>query len=97
MSTVFEGVSTYSYPGDPLSDEGVEGINARIAAELERRWPECAPWIAVPGGEASSDWSFLVNGNNYATPTEEQAAAAGETCASIVLEQETPASWWVGV
>jgi len=94
MSTVFEGVDTYAYPGEPLTQKGVEGINTLVAKELGRRWPECAPWIAVPGGPASGAWSAMINGSGVATPTQTQAAAAEAICASIPQDQETPASWW---
>jgi len=94
MSTVFAGVTADSYPGDRLTDEGVDGINSIAAGILSERYPEQAPWVAVPGGEASGEWNRLVRGNNYSVPSEDQAEEIFDLLADIPQTYPTPEEWW---
>jgi len=94
MSTVFAGVSRYSYPGDELTDEGVAGINTLAARILDDRFPEQAPWTPVPGGQANGEWNRLVNGNDYATPADEQSEVIDAILTSLAQDEVTPDSWW---
>jgi len=72
MSTVFEGVTRYSC-ADLLTDKGVEWVNSLAARILDQRYPDQALWVPVSGGPANGEWNRLVNGNNYAVPTDEQS------------------------
>jgi len=94
MSTVFAGVTEDSYPGERLTDEGVDGINGIAARILGDRYPEQAPWVPIPGGEASGEWSLLVAGNNYDVPTDEQAEEIFHLLADIPQTYPTPEEWW---
>jgi len=95
MSTVFAGVTAKSYPGHRLTDEGVDGINSIATGILGDRYPEQAPWVPIPGGEASGEWSRLVAGNNYDVPTDEQAEEIFNLLADIPQTYPTPEEWWV--
>jgi len=93
--TVFAGVTEESYPGWPLTDEGVDGINSIATGILNDRYPEQAPWVPIPGGEASGEWNRLVSGNNYDVPTDEQAEEIFNLLVDIPQTYPTPDEWWV--
>jgi len=92
--TVFEGVTEYSYPGDPLTEQGVEWINSMAARMLDQRYPDQAPWVPVPGGEANGEWNRLVNGNNYDVPTDKQAEEIFNLLADIPQQYSLPDECW---
>jgi hypothetical protein len=94
MSTVFAGVTEESYPGDSLTEDGVAGLNSLAASILCERYPEQAPWVPIPGGEASGEWNRLVAGNGYVVPTASQAEDISDLLTRIPQDFPTPEHWW---
>jgi len=94
MSTVFEGVSRESYPGDSLTEQGVEWVNRLAASILDERYPEQTPWVPVPGGEGNGEWNRLVRGNAYGVPTDKQSEEIFDLLASIPQSYALPDGCW---
>jgi hypothetical protein len=95
MGTIFAGVTDQSYPGWTLTEEGVDGINAIAASILSKRYPERAPWVAIPGGAANGEWTRLVATNGYGVPSDEQAKEIFGLLVSIPQTYPTPEEWWI--
>jgi len=90
MSTLIETPRAIDIPmadgGQGVFDE--VGAARYITQKMDIRFPESAPFVAVPGGPADGNWNFFAKGNAYRLPSEEEAEYAAQLCEEVVCNSD---------